>query len=243
MSTLHRLRVCSFNVGMWTDGTRPGLTADEITGRCAAWEKLLNRYHPDLLLCEEATLFLDKAGTAAAYPTLFARHFPCCWSPQDCGAPLTKEILLLSRFPILHPRVLSFSGGSGRPLVSFETDVGGKTVRFFVTHLSIEAHSGGIRQQDLTELAALLRECGSGVLTGDFNTYSIQEFERPFSGLPMANHGVFGDIETWPHVSSVGSWNKCLDNIIVTPDITMENVFSDDADLSDHRPLFADLLI
>ena len=240
MAALHRLRVCSFNVGMWTNGTRPGLEADELADRCVAWED--QRCRPDLLLCEEALPFLDSAQSVAAYPTLFARFFPYCWSPRDCAAPLTQEILLLSRFPILRPQVLAFSGGSGRPLVTFETEANGKGLRFFVTHLSIEAHSDGIRQQDLAELSALLHGRGRGILTGDFNTYSVREFDR-FSGLTMANHGAFGDLETWPHDSSVGVWNRCLDNILVTPDIKMENAFLDSADLSDHRPIFADLLI
>lgn len=235
-------RVCSYNVGVWTDGVRPGLEPEELDGRIAAWNRFLDDFDPDFLLCEEASGWLDSAHTVTAYETLFARRFPEHWQttdPQYNG--LVHGILLLGKYPIRNAEVLSFSSGSGRPLVTFETELCGKNVRFFVVHPSIEAHSEGIRQKDLAELASLLAGCAYGVAAGDYNTYDISEFDTHFGAFPMANHGAFGDFETWPHKSSIGVWSRCLDNIITTPSLAVKSVRLGTEVLSDHMPIMAEI--
>lgn len=149
-------------------------------------------------------------------------------------------LLLCSKYNLYDVTVNSFECGSGRPYVTYKADINGKTINFIICHLSIESESTGIRQQELSELATKLNTYEYGVLSGDFNTFSIDEYDI-FEGFNMANHRDFGDFPTWNHES--GGWNKCIDNIITTSNITIQNVEMPEVGLSDHSPLIAELNI
>lgn len=232
------MKICTYNVGGWTDGTRSGLLPEELPERIAGWESFLSDLDPDFLLCEEASPFLDAAGTLPAAETLFGSRFPFLARPRS-GRRLTDAVLLCGKYPIGHLTVREFSSGSGRPFVTFDTEAEGKKRTFAVVHLSIEANSEGIRQKDLAELAGLLARGEADVITGDFNTFSIREFDvfRPCAAL--ANHGDRGDFETWPHTA--GKWNRCIDNIIVRNGLPLGAVRLGTAVLSDHMALAAEV--
>ena len=230
------ITVCSFNVGGWTDGTRSGLRSDELPARLAAWESFLADNDADFLLCEEASFFVDAARLMPAYETLFARRFPFS-ARVESGDKLTAAVLLCAKYPIENPTARQFASGSGRPFVTFDTVCGGRRLKFAVVHLSIEANSEGIRRRDLAELAALLRDGEIDVLTGDFNTFEIGEFDIFRPAAHLANHGAYGDFETWPH--KAGQWNRCLDNVITGGALTLSDVRMGDVILSDHLPIFA----
>ena len=233
---MESITICSYNVGGWTDGTRQGMNEDELPQRLEGWRSFLSDLNPDFLLCEEASLYLDAARTLDPYRELFSRYYPYSARPET-GHRLTDEVLLLGKYPIENMTVESFESGSGRPFVSFRTEVNGRRLNIAVVHLSIEADSEGIRQKDLSELAEMLSEGKLDIITGDFNTFAIGEFDvfRPVSRL--ANHGDSGDFETWPHTA--GRWNRCIDNIIVRNEYSLGDVRSGSAVLSDHMPLTA----
>lgn len=233
------LTVCTYNVGKWTDGMRPGLMPNEIFGRISAWSDFLKETDPDLLLCEEATEYFDAAGTVNSCDTLFGDKYPYIVKPQS-GNRLTDEILICSKFPVENMRIRSFLSGSGRPFVTFSILFEGRKLTFAVVHLSIEADSAGLRQKDVAELAAMIENGNIDIITGDFNTFCIEEFDIFNRMAFLANHGDYGDFETWPHTA--GKWNRCIDNIIVSRNLSISSVQLGTHILSDHMPLIAQIV-
>jgi len=233
------MKITTFNVGKFTDGVRNGLAPEELPGRIDGWKRFLDDTDPDILVCLEASVYIDAAGTLPAYETLFKEKYPFYARP-DSGSSLTKSILVCSKTPVSELCVRSFSSGSGRPFVSFVAVCGETSLRIAAVHLSIEAYSSGVRQADLAELSSMLRNSEFDVVLGDFNTFSVDEFDvfRPHCG--MANHGIAGDFETWPHTA--GGWSRCIDNIIAGEAVSIEKVTLGQEVLSDHMPLTAEII-
>ena len=140
----------------------------------------------------------------------------------------------------LNPEKLTFSSGSGRPIYKMTYMVADIPVVIFATHLSTETGTDGIRQKDLIELASLLSNVEYGIVLGDLNTYDMSEITSNFSNFNVCNGGVFGTFITYPAVSA--RWpNGAIDNIITTKNISIQNVTAPDVQLSDHRPIVAEL--
>lgn len=230
------LKICSYNVGKWTDGIRSGMTPEEIPARKAGWEAFLSENDPDFLLFEEAGHFLDEARTIPPYETLFQARYPYVARPET-ESRLLNSVMFCGKYPIEDMTVRAFESGSGRPFVTFHTTVGDRKLTIAVAHLSIEGNSEGIRQQDLAELARRIEREEFDILTGDFNTFTIGEFDV-FPKAQMVNHGNSGDFRTWPHP---GKWNQCIDNIIVRKGLTIGSIRLGTALLSDHMALMAEI--
>lgn len=246
------LKVCSFNVGIWTNGVSSNArVADEdVPVASVKLRRFLGNMNADFVLCEEAVDTFNKSKTINAYDYCFKNNLPYGWYVVEGSAESeqlgigAKQMLLTSKYQMNNITHHSYVENPSRGYMTFDCDIDGKTVNFIVAHASTEGTSDGIRQKEMEELAEVLRECDYGVLTGDFNAFSIDEFTNHFGDFNIANHGYFGDFETWPSDSSYwASWNKCLDNIITTKNIKIENVYMGDVDMSDHKPLVAELLI
>lgn len=235
-------KVCSFNVGLWFDGTRKCSTIEEVNNAIVNWHRFLGDYNPDFLLTEEARIFVDANNTADAYDKLIRFKLPFEWrADRTSDETLEKQMFMYGKYNMQNFKFNVFKSGSGRPFLTFDSVINGKKVNFIVVHLSIESNSEGIRQQDLLELKELMETYEYGVLTGDFNTYNIDEFNI-FSQFNMANHGSFGDYDTWHSKSETSTWNECLDNIITTTNLSIQNVkMYTEHKMSDHQPIMAEL--
>lgn len=240
-----KLRVCSFNVGLWTDGVSSNArVADEDVPKASvALRRFIGESNADFILCEEATHEFDKSMTIDAYTQCFENNLPYGWKTSESGNwEYVRQMLLASKYKIVNVKAHEYKCGSTRGYATFDASICGKYVTFIVCHLSTESNSDGLRQQEMEELKSVMNDYEYSILCGDFNAYSIDEFTNHFGDFNIANHGYFGDFTTWP-VDGWESWNHCLDNIITTKNITIENVYMGNVDMSDHRPLIADLLI
>ena len=234
------MRVCTFNVGLWHDGNtkQPDATASTFA---KSWRRFLGEMNPEVMSMLEAPSTINQSNTVNARD-LFGFKLP--FQYRDADGNSTGR-LSAAKNSMLNPTSITFESGSGRPCFSFDYQVGDKMVHFVVVHLSIE-HSYGDRdprQLDLGEIKDWLDTAvthgESWVVMGDFNTYNMSELDR-FANYNVANGGIFGEFATWPNVDE--SWpNPAIDNIITTPDISIQNVFISNVNLSDHKPFVADL--
>ena len=243
------IKVCSFNVGIWTDGVSANArVADEdVPKQSVELRRFLGRIDADFVLCEEAVDTFNKSKTINSYEYCFENNLPYAWfvkegsqEAKDSGVG-ASQMLLTSKYKMSNIQHHKYVNGTDtRSYMTFDVELDGKTINFIVAHASTEGSSDGVRQEQLAELASLLATYKYGILTGDFNTFSITEFDTHFSNFNMANHGYFGDFVTWP-AEGWETWNKCLDNIITTKSIKIVNVEMGEVDMSDHRPLIAEL--
>ena len=240
------LKVGSFNVGMWTDGVGSNARVDpaNVKKESIKLRRFLGNTNFDFLLCEEATHEFDKDYKIDAYEYCFKNNLPFCWKAKSSTevSPQVRLFLLTGKYELINVTYHDYVCESTRGYVTFECNISGRNITFIVCHLSTESSSDGIRQQEMKELASILKKCEYGVLCGDFNAFSIDEFTTHFSEFNLANHGYYGDFNTWP-VPGWESWNHCLDNIITTKSIKITNVLMGEIAMSDHKPLIAEIEI
>lgn len=238
------LKVGSFNVGLWTDGKSSNARVDSANVKAEGIKlrRFLGNANFDFLLCEEATHEFDKDYKIDAYEYCFKNNLPFYWKTKSSneGSPQVRQLLLTGKYELLNVTYHDYECGSTIGYVTFECNIGGRNITFIVCHLSIESSSDGIRQQEMEELANILENCEYGVLCGDFNAFSIDEFTTHFSEFNLSNHGYYGDFDTWP-VTGWESWNHCLDNIITTKSIKITNVSMGEIAMSDHKPIIAEI--
>lgn len=237
------LKFMSFNVGMWNDGTTGGVPAAEVEAKSANYHKLLGEVNPDIVAIEEGLLHFDRNDTVLAYDKLFRFKYAWKWIDTNTTHSLsTKEAMMFGRYPISNVHVHAFASGSNRAFITYDIQFCGKTIHCILCHLSFEEELDGDRSADMDELAALMATYDYGILSGDFNVFNTSEFDTHFSDFNMASHGAFGDYQTWRNPTT--AWpNGCLDNIITTKSITIQNVSMPNVELSDHKPLFAELTL
>lgn len=240
------LKVGSFNVGIWTDGKSSNARVDPANVKTEGIKlrRFLGNTNFDFLLCEEATHEFDKDYKIDAYEYCFKNNLPFHWKTKSSteGSPQVRQFLLTGKYELINVTYHDYECESTRGYVTFECNISGRNITFIVCHLSLESSSDGIRQQEMGELANILKKCEYGVLCGDFNAFSIDEFTTHFSEFNLSNHGYYGDFNTWP-VTGWESWNHCIDNIITTKSIKITNVLMGEIAMSDHKPLIAEIEI
>ena len=240
------LKVGSFNVGIWTDGKSSNARVDpaKVKAEGIKLRRFLGNTNFDFLLCEEATHEFDKDYKIDAYEYCFKNNLPFYWKTKSSteGSPQVRQFLLTGKYELTNVTYHDYECESTRGYVTFECNISGRNITFIACHLSLESSSDGIRQKEMEELANILKKCEYGVLCGDFNAFSIDEFTTHFSEFNLSNHGYYGDFNTWP-VPGWESWNHCLDNIITTQSIKITNVLMGEIAMSDHKPLIAEIEI
>ncbi|MDD7205385.1 MAG: endonuclease/exonuclease/phosphatase family protein [Lachnospiraceae bacterium] len=236
------VKLCSWNVGMWVDGIQNGVRDENIESASLVLRRFVGKNNFDLMFLEEAPWYFDTKHTINAYQHCIKNNLQYEWNTTDSTVSLYgRMILACGKYKISNVEIKTFASGSKRAFVTFDVDIDGIIVKCIIAHLSFEENSSGVRQQDIQELISYMDKHKYCILTGDFNTYSISEFDVFATNYNLANHGYYGDFETWPHESR--GWNKCLDNIICSKNIKITNVELLDVDMSDHTPLVATLEI
>ena len=125
--------------------------------------------------------------------------------------------------------------------------IGEKKVCIVCCHLWYPSTSeaAAIRQDQMQDLIDMVQDEKYVIICGDFNAQSgISEYDIfKTNGFVLCNGGYFGTHNTW-HVDNP---SVPLDNIIVTPNIEIENfeVLSGYANVlsSDHLAIKADLIL
>ena len=134
----------------------------------------------------------------------------------------------------------------GKCLIAFE----GVDIWLLNTHCAYQGESDFdlARKGQFEELLAEMQQHEYCICCGDFNAWSADEFEVfTDAGMNIANCGDFGEFITWDPNHASQTWPfGAIDNIITTPNIYIQNVYTGLYDynlFSDHMPLLADLQI
>lgn len=240
------LKICSFNVGLWTDGKSSNARVDDanVKAESIKLRRFLGNENFDFLLCEEATHEFDKSYKINAYEYCFKNNLPHGWTTSDSTASgPVRQFLLTGKYELKNVTYHNYENASSRGYVTFTSEIMGREITFINCHLSSGYSADDeMRAKERAELIKVLKNCEYGVLMGDFNARSIDDF-NDFSEFNNANHGYYGDFKTWPAAKeSDSNWpNGCIDNIITTKNIKIINVFMGEIAMSDHKPLIAEI--
>ena len=138
---------------------------------------------------------------------------------------------ILSRYPIESFEVIPLAGlgGEDRSIGHAVLNVNGVMIDFFNTHLDHEQSSR--RSAQIKQAVPYLAECEAYIITGDFNTADIGEFEL-WEGADFVNKNTYA---TFPKSG------KGIDNIIFSPDWSVAESGMGPEGHSDHRLLWAEM--
>lgn len=240
------LKICSFNVGLWTDGKSSNARVDDadVKAESIKLRRFLGNENFDFLLCEEATHEFDKSYKINAYEYCFKNNLPHGWTTSDSNVSgSVRQFLLTGKYKLKNVTYHSYENASTRGYVTFTSEIMGRKITFINCHLSSGySVDDEIRAKERAELVEIFKKCEYGILMGDFNARSIDDF-NDFSEFNIANHGYYGDFKTWPAAKeSDSNWpNGCIDNIITTKSIKITNVLMGEIAMSDHKPLIAEI--
>ena len=233
----NKLKVMSFNCGTWYDGvTRvPDIEVEEITFYT---RKLFGEFDCDFVLGQEFSEYFDVSNTILAIPHVmdFKYEYNTEGSYEHVSSSLRCPVI--SKFPISGTSLTGFSSGvTKRHYVKTYSQVNGKNVCFISTLLD---KNDTYRLSQMQQLITVMNQEEYVVLGGDFNIKDKVEYAIfTNAGYALANGGVLGWFDTL--ASYTDEVVRPIDNIIVSPNIRIENVFVDEKRADDHRAIIAEL--
>ena len=239
-STETHIRVATMNYGLWNDGVTKYVEDSKVTQVLDAWRRMLDDCDADILSGQEWLYHFDRSRQLAVDQCLFSSKYPYQYTTATGHG---KN--LVSKTECTAYEVHDFSNGTKRQYTRAYTVIGGKRVCLINAHCSLETDFRIHRKAEFEELIHIMDGEEYAILFGDFNAYTIAEFEL-FSqaGYTVANGGEHGTFDTWTNFDKPSSWkNRAIDNIIVSTGIKMTHVAVDRRDLSDHSMLWADLIL
>ena len=233
----NKLKVMSFNCGTWYDGvTRvPDIEVEEITFYT---RKLFGEFDCDFVLGQEFSEYFDVSNTILAIPHVM--DFKYEYNTEGSYDPISSSLRcpVISKVPISGTSLTVFSSGvTKRHYVKTYSQINGKNVCFISTLLD---KNDTYRLSQMQQLITVMNQEEYVVLGGDFNIKDKVEYTIfTNAGYALANGGVLGWFDTL--ASYTDEVVRPIDNIIVSPNIRIENVFVDEKRPDDHRAIIAEL--
>ena len=239
-NTQNRIRVATMNYGLWNDGATKYVEDSKVEQRLDDWRHMLDDCDVDILSGQEWLYYFDRSNRLAVEQCLFSYKYPYQYATATGHG---KN--LVSKTECFDYEVHNFSNGTRRQYTKAYTVIGGKRVCLLNAHCSLEPDFHIHRMAEFEELIHIMDGEEYTILCGDFNAYTVAEFDLfRQAGYTVANGGEHGTFDTWPCFDLPSSWhNRAIDNIIVSPNIRITHVAVDRRDLSDHSILLADLVL
>lgn len=254
------LRVMSFNIrwGSYSNAIR------RIT------DAIYTEEHPDIIGFQEVIRGSDTAwptvqSGGGSYPTYLANNFGVPYSAH--GTEAYNKTAIASKYAISDFESVRYSIQDSEPewreYTKCHITVRGKTILWYNTHLGLgPEYRAVMRDELLADIEEAMETEDYIIVTGDFNVQVASdettdsefyaEQVQPFIdiGLTLANWQDFGMIPTYTNTTGSGTW-KCLDNIMVNANITIDEAWADMVKVTDnqenqtidHVPFVADLIL
>jgi len=241
-----KLRVMTYNVGHYNYGTGVGLPAEIYDEKVIHYRRFFGAADCDIVGMQEYDSRMDAENQIWANDALWDYYYPY-------SVNTGMQTALKSKYPI--------SDGASHQLSNGQYYVDGYIDGIYVisVHLTVGTSSTQTRLDEAAEIVALLDGKKSFIICGDFNCEPGEEdaLYNVFlnAGCAVANCGWFGKYYTWSnnrtdfddYDNPTGTQLYYLDNIIVSPNISIDNVYPVPEAFgklsSDHIPLIADLTI
>ena len=232
------LKVMSYNVGLFNDGLTY-VSDDEVDKYGIKFRKLLGKQNADILNTQEFMEYFNESQSIQSIP--YITDFKYTNNTKSLG----YGSVIFSRLRLNKFDNVDFTTG-GRSYIKSFINFNGKEICVINAHTSSEVDFNINRKIQFEELIKEMKKHTYCILCGDFNAYDKSEFDIfKANGFELCNGGNFGWFETWHNCSrpNNGWTNAAIDNIIVSSNISIQNVEIIEGQPSDHAPLIAELKI
>ena len=239
-----KITVASWNIGHFSLGQSSDTKLTHLTQKFyrQTYRAYFNDLNADILsLVEYNPLMVNADGDKSAIETHEA-ILPCYHDAQigpkygyNCNAIFSNGLQVLRTDTVPFTKMVQ-----KRYYLVSTMLMDGDTVKVVSTHLDWNQGENGAsyRTMQIEELIETFKNYRYVILCADWNTKTTNEYDTFFkAGYNMANHGYMGDLPTFP----AGNPNNALDNIIVKGFAISHVSIIDNAILSDHSLIKADL--
>lgn len=245
-----QIKVMTYNVGQWYYGSGDNVPAAKDAEYYALQNGMIQRNNPDVLVLQEYWRQFSKLPRTAL--SMLQQYFP--YIHEQGGNSGYFGRCICSKYPISNYTTRTYTTDANRYYDSCTITVNDIPITFTNTHLSVDTQEH--RDAEIPQLIAYLQTQTRFIACGDYNTAIKSDDKtaeawihniKPYldAGFHVANCGDFGFLYTASNFPD-GEWNGCLDNIIVSPNITIKSVTVDETKRTDglperidHMPLIA----
>ena len=249
--SLHKLRVVSWNMGMFSHGStfESTITPAESAEKDSAYRQLVHQMDADLLcLCEYTPVFVKAADDNPAIrssESVFSLY-PNAYEGSRFTTSSRMQTALYGRFPLSAVGQTEYVHWVQRRYYQHGTFMlGGHKVNVIITHLDWHQgeHGNEYRAEQIQHLITTYADEPYVILCGDWNVDALSEYDAfTQAGYQLVNHGYLGNLETYD--GDNGDFLKYIDNIIVKGFAVSDIQTYDGAyELSDHHPIAATLTL
>jgi endonuclease/exonuclease/phosphatase family metal-dependent hydrolase len=234
-----RLHVGTFNAGHFNQGEVGGYQGEDVQEELERWRQWIGQQSMDLFFIQEWDTFLDKGETVNATDSLLTPYYQYTYFGQKHiwiynGIATNLPLTNLRQVDLSHPRYYAVIG---------DLQIGTKTITLMSVHVPWQ------EEYHESSMAMLIEEMSRYeylICAGDINARKKNQLRFLEAGFRIAN----GGDEGW-HCTGLMNVEKedmdatFLDNIIITPNLQLENVSAPQTSFTkkDHLPLLADVII
>ena len=245
-----QLKVMTYNVGSWYDGSHNVVPADKDSVYYALQSGMIQQNNPDIMLMNEYTKNFSKTGRTAK--SLLEQYFPYVREQGGDSDTVVSGRCIASKYPISDYTVRNYTDG-GYYYDSCTITVNSTPINLIVTHLHWNDRNK--RSSEIDTILALANGFDKCIIAGDMNTLDCRDTDGEdyfliekflTAGYRCANCTSFGFMDTYED----NGWVGCLDNIVVSSNIEILSAYVDETKLSDsitdktdHMPFIATINI
>ncbi len=246
------LKAMTYNVGQWWCGTGSNVPAEKDEMYYALQNGMIQNVNADVLFLNEYRDEFSETGRTAL--SLLEQYYPYI-ETRSGGKGLYIGRAICSKYPLLNYQTHSYNNGNYY-YDSADILVDGIPITIVVTHMPTVEDS---RLACIPVLISFLKQKSRFICCGDINTldcrsesgadYTNMIVPLLDAGFNLANCSEFGFLVTYSDTPS-GTYVGCLDNIITSPNISINSAHVDTTKLTDditdrvdHMPLIAELEI
>ena len=239
-----RIRVAQWNVGKMNMGKvgHTSITKENRTKKILDFHRQINEVGADIFCFNEYAPFFSLKDSLAEDSLDLTRNailsmYSDCQYGDRYGA--NCNCISSSGFYRTNFQNCSYKQKKQHRYYSVcDFHIDGVVVKVISTHLELPEYKAE-RESEIKELLQTFEEDPYVVICGDFKVQNASEYDMfAENGYTMANHGILGDIVTYPNKNG----GRCLDNIICKGfDVIVIDVYK--TTLSDHYILACDIIM
>ena len=245
------LKIMTYNVGGWYTGSGGNVPTEKKSEYLALHTGMIEDNDPDVLVIQEYLANFSADGTSAK--TLLESLFPYVHT-KTSGTYYGRAVC--SKYPISDYTERTYTAESNRYFDSCIITVSGVPITIVDTHLGLTQAN---RDSEIAQLIPFLQSWDRVICCGDYNTGIINSSSTemyqsnivPFinAGFNLANCNGDTFLVTYSN-EPTSTGTSCLDNIITSQSVAIDNVYVDTTKLTDniedkvdHMPLIAEVLV
>lgn len=244
-----KLKIGTFNVGDYSGAGGWQEYVEVPLGDKTEYLKYISSLDVDVLCTQEDREFWDIPNSITTFSEIYSNIFKdSCLVSKAVSRGNTGAKAIYSNLNSIVSGRYTFETQGYNPETSEDfwnsftykvAEIGSNTVLLISVHLAPKANNADVRKLQIGEIKEFVKSFGIDkvIICGDFNV-SEDEYDSFGEGWTLANHGKYGDFDTYD-----SSNHHPFDNIVVSEGILVSNVEVHPNSFHDHFALTATITI